>query len=142
MSYIVKKDILSPYYAFMELINPKAYPIADNDFSIQILDLIELAKEFKQIKKGANESTKTLNRGTAELIIVAADTDPIEIVLHLPLLCEDKHIPYIFIRSKQALGKACGVSRPVIACSLISGINLRLNEQIKKIRTRAEKLIN
>ena len=35
-------------------------------------------------------ATKTLNRGQAELIILAADTEPLEILLHLPLLCEDK----------------------------------------------------
>lgn len=34
--------------------------------------------------------TKTLNRGIAEFIVLSADTDPIEILLHLPLLCEDK----------------------------------------------------
>ena len=45
-----------------------------------------------KVKKGANEATKTLNRGIAELIIIAADTTPLEIVLHLPLLCEDKVI--------------------------------------------------
>jgi U4/U6 small nuclear ribonucleoprotein SNU13 len=122
----------------MELINPKAYPIADKDLSIQILDLIELARDYKQVKKGANESTKSLNRGISELIVVAADAEPIEIVLHLPLLCEDKNTPYVFIRSKQALGKACGLSRPVIACSLTGGINFRLNEQIKKIRDKIE----
>ena len=43
-----------------------------------------------QIKKGANEATKTLNRGIAELIVMAADATPLEILLHLPLLCEDK----------------------------------------------------
>ena len=35
-------------------------------------------------------ATKTLNRGTAEFIVMTADTEPIEILLHLPLLCEDK----------------------------------------------------
>jgi len=35
-------------------------------------------------------ATKTLNRGIASLIVLAADTEPIEILLHLPLLCEDK----------------------------------------------------
>lgn len=38
----------------------------------------------------ANEATKTLNRGICEFIIMTADVEPIEIVLHLPLLCEDK----------------------------------------------------
>lgn len=37
-----------------------------------------------------NLATKTLNRGIAELIILAADAEPLEILLHLPLLCEDK----------------------------------------------------
>ena len=35
-------------------------------------------------------ATKTLNRGISAIIIMAADTDPIEILLHLPLLAEDK----------------------------------------------------
>jgi hypothetical protein len=35
-------------------------------------------------------ATKTLNRGIAELIVMAADAEPLEILLHLPLLCEDK----------------------------------------------------
>jgi U4/U6 small nuclear ribonucleoprotein SNU13 len=35
-------------------------------------------------------ATKTLNRGISEFIVMAADTEPIEILLHLPLLCEDK----------------------------------------------------
>jgi len=38
-----------------------------------------------------------LNRGIAELIIIAADTSPLEIVLHLPLLCEDKVIFLILL---------------------------------------------
>ena len=60
----------------------------------------------KQLKKGANEATKTLNRGISEFIIMAADTEPLEILLHLPLLCEDKNVPYVFVRSKAALGRA------------------------------------
>merc|ERR1712032_840858 len=45
-------------------------------------------------------------------------SEPLEILLHIPLLCEDKNVPYVFVRSKQALGRACGVSRPVIAASV------------------------
>ena len=44
----------------------------------------------QQVRKGANEATKCLNRGIAEFIVMAADTEPLEILLHLPLLCEDK----------------------------------------------------
>ena len=37
-------------------------------------------------------ATKTLNRGISEFVVMAADTEPLEILLHLPLLAEDKVI--------------------------------------------------
>lgn len=110
----------------------KAFPLADAEFTITILDLVGQAANYKQLRKGANEgtfffaisalnlisATKTLNRGIAELIIMAADAEPIEILLHLPLLCEDKNVPYVFVTSKVALGRACGVSRCVHVSSV------------------------
>lgn len=48
-------------------------------------------------------ATKTLNRGLSEFIVMAADAEPLEILLHLPLLCEDKNVPYVFVRSKQGI---------------------------------------
>jgi len=58
-----------------------------------ILDIVQQASNYKQLKKGANEATKTLNRGISEFVVMAADTEPIEILLHLPLLAEDKVSP-------------------------------------------------
>lgn len=48
----------------------------------------------------AASATKTLNRGISEFIVMAADAEPLEILLHLPLLCEDKNVPYVFVPSK------------------------------------------
>lgn len=86
-------------------------------------------------------ATKTLNRGQSEFIVLAADTEPLEILLHLPLLCEDKNVPYVFVRSKQALGRACGVSRPVIACSVIVNEYSQLKTQINSLKLAIEKLL-
>jgi len=72
-----------------------AWPIADQALSQEILDLVQQASHYRQLKKGANEATKTLNRGISEIIILAADTAPLAILLHLPLLCEDKNTPYV-----------------------------------------------
>ena len=63
---------------------------------LKIGDLF-IFNSHQKIKKGANEATKTLNRGISELIILAADATPLEILLHLPLLCEDKVILIIKI---------------------------------------------
>jgi U4/U6 small nuclear ribonucleoprotein SNU13 len=79
------------------IMSEKAFPLADADLTVALLDLIQQATNYKQTKKGANEATKTLNRGISELIIMAADAEPIEILLHLPLLCEDKNVPYVFV---------------------------------------------
>lgn len=79
------------------MVSEKAYPMADAELTQALLDLIQQATSYKQTKKGANEATKTLNRGISELIIMAGDAEPIEIILHLPLLCEDKNVPYVFL---------------------------------------------
>eukprot|EP01084_Bolivina_argentea_P234098 394119_1 len=114
--------------------NPKAYPLAKQDLSNSILELVQQAANYKQLKRGANESTKALNRGQAEIIIMAADTEPLEILMHLPLLCEDKNVQYVFTPSKLALGRACGVTRPVICCSIIHEESSNLHSQIKKCK--------
>lgn len=67
------------------------------------------------------------------------DTEPIEILLHLPLLCEDKNVPYVFVPSKTALGRACGVSRPVIAASITTNEARELKGQIDTIKVRQRK---
>jgi U4/U6 small nuclear ribonucleoprotein SNU13 len=82
-----------------------------------------------------------LNRGISEIIIMAGDTEPLEILLHLPLLCEDKNVPYVFVPSKQQLGRACGVSRPVIACSILVNEGSQLSSQITRMRVAIEKLL-
>ena len=168
-------------------VNPKAYPLADAKLTQTILDLVQQACNYKQLKKvssssttddlrrvsrreatqssenqkkkkqelvltpslsfclsvvqGANEATKTLNRGIAEFVVMAADTEPLEILLHLPLLAEDKNVPYVFIPSKQALGRACGVSRSVISCSITTNEGSQLKSQIESTKLAIEKLL-
>ncbi|XP_070505085.1 NHP2-like protein 1 homolog [Chironomus tepperi] len=124
-----------------EAVNPKAYPLADATLTTKIMTLIQQAVNYKQLRRGANEATKTLNRGLSEFIVMAADAEPLEIILHLPLLCEDKNVPYVFVRSKQALGRACGVSRPIIACSVTSNEGSQLKNQIVSVQQDIEKLL-
>lgn len=120
-------------------VSPKAFPLANSDLTAAILELVQNAQNNKQLRKGANEVTKTLNRSVAEIVIIAGDADPIEIVMHLPLLCEDKNVPYIFIPSRAALGRACGVTRSVIACSITKKDGSRLKKPIDNLKIQIEK---
>eukprot|EP00331_Platyophrya_macrostoma_P025534 CAMPEP_0176435318 /NCGR_PEP_ID=MMETSP0127-20121128/17237_1 /TAXON_ID=938130 /ORGANISM="Platyophrya macrostoma, Strain WH" /LENGTH=131 /DNA_ID=CAMNT_0017818295 /DNA_START=27 /DNA_END=422 /DNA_ORIENTATION=+ len=118
----------------------RAKPLADEEFAGKVMDLVGNAAVLGQLKKGANEATKALNRGIAELIILAADTQPLEILLHLPLLCEDKNVPYLYVSSKADLGKACGTTRNVVAAAVIKMKDSKLNKTINKIKDETDRL--
>lgn len=106
-----------------------------------IVDLPELLHSIIQANHFVQKATKTLNRGLSEIIILAADTTPLEILLHLPLLCEDKNVPYVYVPSKIALGRACGVSRAVIAASITSNEGSDLMGQITALKDKVERLM-
>ncbi len=71
-------------------------------------EALELAKKGGKIKKGTNEVTKAIERGTAKLVVVAQDTNPKEIIMHLQPLCEEKNIPFVPVPKKEELGEAAG----------------------------------
>ncbi|KAJ5096361.1 hypothetical protein NUU61_005717 [Penicillium alfredii] len=118
-----------------------AWPIADESLTQSLLDLVQQAGHYRQLKKGANEATKSLNRGTSEIVVLAADANPLAIILHLPLLAEDKNVPYVYVPSKMALGRATGVSRPVIATSITTNEASDLTAQIRSIKNQVERLM-
>ncbi|RLG60697.1 50S ribosomal protein L7ae [Candidatus Geothermarchaeota archaeon] len=72
-------------------------------------EALRLALEVKGVKRGTNETTKAVERGQAKIVFIAKDVDPPEIVAHLPLLCKEKKVPYMFVPSKAELGSAAGL---------------------------------
>lgn len=81
-------------------------------------EAIELAKKSGKVKKGVNEVTKVVERGTAKLVLVAQDTNPKEIIMHLPALCEEKGIPLVPVPKREELGEAAGLSIPTAAAAI------------------------
>lgn len=80
---------------------------------------IEIARDTGKIKKGSNEATKAIERGTAKLVVIAQDVEPPEVVAHIPFLCEEKKAPYIYVPSKLKLGTAAGIDVPASAIALV-----------------------
>ena len=98
-------------------------------------EAIELAKKTGKIKKGTNEATKAAERGIAKLVVVAKDVNPQEIIMHIPVLCEEKEIPIVIVPSKQDLGAAAGISVSTSAVAVLdAGEAKELINQIVKAK--------
>merc|ERR1712000_480793 len=136
---VIKEKLLNQRKTYInsraaDMSDSAAWPLADAKLEQELLDLVQSATHARQLKKGANEATKTLNRGVSELVILAADTQPLAIVLHVPLLSEDKNVPYVYVSSKMHLGRA------VIAASITSNEGSELSGQIRAMRDKVERL--
>merc|ERR1719359_560014 len=59
------------------------------------------------VKYGLNHITQMVENNEAKLVVIANDVDPIELVLWLPQLCRNKNVPYVIVKNKARLGKAC-----------------------------------
>jgi large subunit ribosomal protein L7Ae len=107
-------------------------------------EALQLATQTGAVRKGTNETTKAVERSQAKLVVIAEDVDPPEVVAHLPLICDERKIPYVFVPNKQKIGSAIGIDVPAAAAcivesgdagSLVKEISKRL-EEIKKVATR------
>lgn len=88
-----------------------------------------------------NEVTKSIERVQAKIVIMAEDVSPPEILFHIPLLCEEKGIPYSYLTTKKELGNAAriNVSASAIAIENVGTSNdgilddvIKKTEEIKK----------
>jgi ribosomal protein eL8 len=79
------------------------------DLTDKIYEAIEIAHTTGKLRKGVNETTKCIERGLAKLVILAMDVTPEEVVMHLPVICNEKKILCVEVPSKLELGKAAGL---------------------------------
>ncbi len=118
-----------PFYVKFEV--PKE--VADAAY-----EALQIASKTGVVRKGTNETTKAVERAQAKLVVIAEDVDPPEVVAHLPLLCEERKISYVFVPSKEKIGTSVGIDVPAAsACIVKEGDAAGL---VKEIITRVEGL--
>jgi large subunit ribosomal protein L7Ae len=101
-------------------------------------EALTIASKSGNVRKGTNEATKAVERAQAKLVVIAEDVDPPEVIAHLPILCDERKIPYVFVPSKEKLGTAVGIDVPCAsACIIKEGDAAGL---IKEIITRLEQV--
>ena len=85
----------------------------------KLLEIVEIARTSGKIRKGANETTKAIEKGQAKLVVYAQDVSPKEVVMHFDLLCKDKNIPCYAISKKDDLGAAAGIPVSTAAVAVV-----------------------
>ena len=91
----------------------------EKDVQEKVLEAIENARTTGKVKKGTNEVTKAIEKGTAKLVAVAKDISPPEITMHIPLLCKEKSVLYAEVSSKEELGAAAGLEVGTAAVTIV-----------------------
>lgn len=74
------------------------------------------SKAVPVIKFGLNHVTELVEQKKANLVIIAHDVDPVELVCWLPALCRKMNVPYCIIKSKARLGQLVGKKTCAAAC--------------------------
>lgn len=98
-----------------------AVPVADEKGMKKIYKTIRKSAKHNTLKRGVKEVVKTLRKSPASapgytyfpgVVIIAGDISPMDVISHLPVLCEDHNVPFIFVTSRAELGAAAKTKRP------------------------------
>ncbi|MDG5774987.1 50S ribosomal protein L7Ae [Haloarculaceae archaeon H-GB2-1] len=108
------------------------------DLEEDALEALEVARDTGSIKKGTNETTKAIERGSAELIFVAEDVTPEEIVMHLPELADEKDVPFIFVEAQDDIGHAAGLEVGSAAAAIVDAGEA--SDDVEDIASKVEEL--
>ena len=101
---------------------PKPYFVkfeTPKEVSEAAYEVLRQASRSGKVRKGTNETTKSIERGMAKLVVIAEDVQPPEVVAHLPLLCDERKIPYVFVPSKDQIGPAIGIDVSTAAAAVL-----------------------
>lgn len=117
---------------------PKAFYVkfeVPKEVAEKAYQLVQIARDSGKLRKGTNETTKAIERGIAKLVVIAEDVEPPQVVAHLPILCEERKIAFLFVPSKVELGKSSGLDVGSAATSIVEpgdAVSL-LNELLKTV---------
>ena len=108
------------------------------DLEDDAIEALEVARDTGTVKKGTNETTKAVERDSAELVYIAEDVSPEEIVMHLPELADEKEIPFIFVETQDDVGHAAGLEVGSAAAAVVDAGDA--DEQVEDITSKVEDL--
>ncbi len=104
-----------------------------------LYEILKRVRETGTIAKGILETTRSLEKRIAKLVVIAKNVKPKNLISHLPNLCRYKNIPFIWISSKEKLGKLLGLEIPCSSCVVVNegeAQDLIVKLKISKVQKR------
>ncbi|XP_010539995.1 PREDICTED: H/ACA ribonucleoprotein complex subunit 2-like protein [Tarenaya hassleriana] len=122
---------------------PIAKPLAGKKLYKRTLKVVRTAAENKCLKRGVKEVVKSIRRGNKGLCVIAGNISPIDVITHVPILCEDADIPYIYVPSKEDLATAGATKRPTCCVLVLTkpGKGELSQEVQEKLKTEYEQVV-
>jgi H/ACA ribonucleoprotein complex subunit 2 len=100
------------------------------------------AAAHRTLKRGVKEVVKALRKSTSSsttssspigVVILAADISPMDVISHIPVLCEDHNIPYVYVTSRAELGMAGQTKRPTSVVMVVGAAGKKKGKDGKEV---------
>merc|ERR1719516_15138 len=88
-------------------------------------------KRAPVVRHGVNDVTTLVEKKKAQLVVIANDVDPIEMVMFLPALCRKMGVPYCIVKNKSRLGRVC--RRKTTTCLAITSVDSNDRSSLSKL---------
>ncbi|XP_061183390.1 H/ACA ribonucleoprotein complex subunit 2-like protein [Saccostrea echinata] len=109
---VEEKDGKEAWLEKTKYLSPISKPLAPRKLTKRLYKVIRKAQSKKNIVSGIKFVQKSIRKGDHNgIMILAGDVSPIDVISHIPILCEENQIPYCYVPSKTDLGAACGNRR-------------------------------
>lgn len=103
------------YEEKLNFTSPIAEPLASKKLAKKLMKLLKKAQAKKAVARGIKDVPKNLRKGKISpgLVVIAGDIEPVDVAAHIPLVFEEKDLPYCYVPSKRDIGLALGTKRSV-----------------------------
>ncbi|GIX64342.1 60S ribosomal protein L7a, putative [Babesia caballi] len=93
------------------------------------------------VKRGVQDVTKAIRKGVQGVVLLASDVHPVDVVAHLPVMCEDASLAYAYVSSKRVISQFCQSKRPTCVVLVVKPPK-DLAQRVKKLLPEKKDRLN